>query len=397
MHSFGKEVDRLKVTVIVLDSVGAGALPDAAEFGDEGVDTLGHIAAVTDLRLPNLQQLGLGNLHPIRGVEPVPAPRAAFGKMAEKSRGKDTTTGHWEICGLILDKPFPTYPNGFPPDLIAAFERAIGRRVLGNKVASGTAIIEELGAEHMRTGYPIVYTSADSVFQVAAHEEVIPLDELYRICSIARELLTGPHAVARVIARPFVGRPGNFRRTYNRRDFSLAPPAPTLLDRLKEAGYAVVGIGKIEDIFAGRGLTRAVHTEGNMDGVDKTLNFMQEDMEGLIFTNLVDYDSLYGHRNDPEGYARALMDFDRRVPELLAALSPGDLLVITADHGCDPVSPGTDHTREYVPLLVYGSRVKAGYNLGIRETFADLGATVAEIFGVSLPVGRSFAGEILVS
>lgn len=397
MHSFGKEVDRLKVTVIVLDSVGAGALPDAAEFGDEGVDTLGHIAAVTDLRLPNLQQLGLGNLHPIRGVEPVPAPRAAFGKMAEKSRGKDTTTGHWEICGLILDKPFPTYPNGFPPDLIAAFERAIGRRVLGNKVASGTAIIEELGAEHMRTGYPIVYTSADSVFQVAAHEEVIPLDELYRICSIARELLTGPHAVARVIARPFVGRPGNFRRTYNRRDFSLAPPAPTLLDRLKEAGYAVVGIGKIEDIFAGRGLTRAVHTEGNMDGVDKTLNFMQEDMEGLIFTNLVDYDSLYGHRNDPEGYARALMDFDRRVPELLAALSPGDLLVITADHGCDSVSPGTDHTREYVPLLVYGSRVKAGYNLGIRETFADLGATVAEIFGVSLPVGRSFAGEILVS
>lgn len=386
----------MKVTIIVLDSVGAGALPDAAEFGDEGVDTLGHIAAVTDLHLPNLQQLGLGNLHSIRGVEPVPAPRAAFGKMAEKSRGKDTTTGHWEICGLILDKPFPTYPNGFPPDLIAAFERAIGRRVLGNKVASGTAIIEELGAEHMRTGYPIVYTSADSVFQVAAHEEVIPLDELYRICAIARELLTGPHAVARVIARPFVGRPGNFRRTYNRRDFSLAPPAPTLLDKLKEAGYAVVGIGKIEDIFAGRGLTQAVHTEGNMDGVDKTLDFMGKDMEGLIFTNLVDYDSLYGHRNDPEGYARALMDFDRRVPELLAALSPGDLLVITADHGCDPVSPGTDHTREYVPLLVYGSRVKAGYNLGIRETFADLGATVAEIFGVSLPVGRSFAGEILV-
>ncbi|MQL52069.1 phosphopentomutase [Desulfofundulus thermobenzoicus] len=384
-----------RITLIVLDSVGIGALPDAARYGDEGSNTLAHIARyVGGLRLPHLGALGLGNILAIEGVPPAGKPKAAYGRMAEASAGKDTTTGHWEIAGLLLERPFPVYPHGFPPEIIKPFEERIGRPVLGNKPASGTAIIEELGAEHMRTGRPIVYTSADSVFQIAAHEEVIPLEELYRMCRIARALLTGEHAVGRVIARPFVGQPGSFQRTANRRDFSLPPPAPTVLDLLQEKGLAVLAVGKIEDIFAGRGITEALHTENNMDGVDKTLTFMRRDDRGLIFTNLVDFDMLYGHRNNPRGYAGALEDFDRRLPEILAALRDDEVLIITADHGCDPTTGSTDHSREYVPLLVYGRKVKAGWDLGTRRTFSDVAATVAELFGLSYPRGKSFAGEV---
>ncbi|MBE3587986.1 MAG: phosphopentomutase [Thermoanaerobacteraceae bacterium] len=384
-----------RVTLIVLDSVGVGALPDAARYGDEGSNTLAHIARdVGGLHLPHLGALGLGNILAIEGVPPAGKPGAAYGRMAEASAGKDTTTGHWEIAGLLLERPFPVYPRGFPPEIIRPFEERTGRPVLGNKPASGTAIIEELGAEHMRTGRPIVYTSADSVFQIAAHEEVIPLEELYRMCRIARELLTGEHAVGRVIARPFVGRPGGFKRTANRRDFSLPPPAPTVLDLLQEKGLAVLAVGKIEDIFAGRGITEALHTENNMDGVDKTLTFLRRDDRGLIFTNLVDFDMLYGHRNNPRGYAGALEDFDRRLPEILAALRDDEVLIITADHGCDPTTGSTDHSREYVPLLVYGRKVQAGVDLGTRRTFSDVAATVAELFGLSYPRGKSFATEV---
>jgi phosphopentomutase len=315
--------------------------------------------------------------------------------MAERSAGKDTTSGHWELMGLILDRPFPVYPDGFPPEIIGAFEQAIGRPVLGNRPASGTEIIAELGEQHLRTGYPIVYTSADSVFQIAAHEEVIPVEDLYRYCLIARRLLAGKHGVGRVIARPFLGRPGAFYRTARRRDFSLPPPRPTLLDRLKEHGHEVVGIGKIEDIFAGRGLTRIYHTEDNQDGVAKTLEALKQSASGLVFTNLVDYDMLYGHRNDPVGYARALEQFDARVPEIISALRPRDFLVITADHGCDPTTPGTDHTREYVPLLALVAGNGEARDLGTRETFADVAATLAEVFGLPAPeAGTSFWGEM---
>ncbi|WXJ87465.1 Phosphopentomutase [Moorella humiferrea] len=384
-----------RVIIIVLDSVGVGELPDAAAFGDAGSNTLGNIAARVNLKLPNMARLGLGNIIPLRGIAPVGSPTAAYGKMASKSAGKDTTSGHWELAGLILEKPFPLYPHGFPPEIIEPFERAIGRKVLGNKPASGTVIIEELGAEHMRTGYPIVYTSADSVFQIAVHEDVIPVEELYRYCKIARRLLTGEHAVGRVIARPFIGEPGHFIRTDRRQDFSLEPPRPTLLDAVVNAGLQVMAVGKIKDIFAGRGISRWIHTHDNMDGIDQTCNFMREGGRGLIFTNLVDFDMRYGHRNDVTGYAGALEAFDRRLPELIEALNEGDVLVITADHGCDPTTPSTDHSREYVPLLIYGDKIRK-INIGVRPTFADLGATVAEMLDVPYDLaGESFARRLL--
>jgi len=384
-----------KAVIIVLDSVGIGALPDAKRYGDEGSNTLGNCAAaVGGLKLPHLEQMGLGRLADIQGVLPVDKPTASFGKMAERSPGKDTTTGHWEIAGVILDRPFPVYPHGFPSEVIEPFKERIGRDILGNKAASGTAIIEELGALHMRTGRPIVYTSADSVFQIAAHEEVIPLEELYRMCRVARELLTGEHAVGRVIARPFRGRPGSFKRTANRHDFSLAPPAPTILDVLSKNGLEVAGIGKIHDIFAGRGITRSLPTASNAEGVDKTLELLREEFSGLIFTNLVDFDQLYGHRNDPAGYSRALEEFDGRLPELTGILGTGDMLIITADHGCDPTTASTDHSREYVPLLVFGHRLAGGVDLGTRSSFSDVAATVARFFGLNFPVGEDFYRQI---
>ncbi|MBM4429184.1 MAG: phosphopentomutase [Chloroflexi bacterium] len=390
-------MDRIqRVVLVILDSVGIGALPDAARYGDEGSDTLGNLArALGGLELPNLQKLGLGNIHPILGLPPTPSPLAAYGRMAEQSAGKDTTIGHWEIAGIISPQPLPTYPHGFPPELIAEYERRIGRKTLGNYPASGTAIIEELGAEHMSTGFPIVYTSADSVFQVAAHEEIISVEELYRLCSVARELLQGEHNVGRVIARPFVGSPGAFRRTDRRRDFSAPPPAPTLLDHVKQAGQTVWAVGKIEDIFAGQGISHAVHTHDNMDGVDKTLQAMQEAGPGLIFTNLVDFDMVYGHRNNAVGYASALRAVDDRIPELIAALRSDDVLLFTADHGCDPTTVSTDHSREYVPLLALGEAVEAGINLGTRATFADVGATIAAWLDVEpLLAGESFAAQV---
>jgi len=341
-----------RVTIIVLDSAGVGALPDAHLYGDEGSDTLGNLSrAVGGLRLPNLQALGLGNIHGIQGVPPAEYPLASYGKMAEASPGKDTTTGHWEMAGVKLDEPFPTYPDGFPKEIMDAFEAATGKKPLGNKPASGTEIIEELGEEHVRTGRPIVYTSADSVFQVAAHTDVIGLDDLYGICEAARKILVPPHGVGRVIARPFTGSPGAFTRTVDRKDFSLAPPKDTLLDIAKKDGYHVVGVGKIEDIFAGRGLTGSVHTVSNMDGVDKTLDALSDIGRGIVYANLVEFDMLYGHRNDSEGYARALTEFDGRLPEFLDILGADDILFITADHGCDPTTPSTDHSREFVPLL----------------------------------------------
>jgi phosphopentomutase len=373
-----------RVIIIVMDSVGMGELPDADKYGDQGSNTLGNIArAVAGFSLPNLQKLGLGNIEGMAGYMPASSPMGCFGKMAERSAGKDTTTGHWELAGITLNKPFPLYPYGFPQDVVERFEKAIGVKTLGNYPASGTVIISELGQQHVKTGYPIIYTSADSVFQIAAHEEVIPLDRLYEICMTAREILTGEHAVGRVIARPFVGSDGNFTRTSNRRDFSLEPPGKTLLDHVKEAGMEVKAVGKIEDIYAGRGITEAVHISGNMDGVDKTLEFMQRRFDGLIFTNLVDFDMHFGHRNDPEGYARALKEFDDRLPEILHELDEQDILFITADHGCDPTTGSTDHSREYVPLLAYGKRIGSGKNLGIRSTFSDLAQTAAEILGVA--------------
>jgi phosphopentomutase len=386
-----------RVIIIVLDSMGVGELPDAVEYGDEGSNTLANTAqAVGGLSLPHMQKLGLGNIISIEGVPPCAEPLGAYGRMAEASKGKDTTTGHWEMAGIYSPRPLPTYPDGFPKELIEEYERRIGRRTLGNYPRSGTVIIQELGEEHIRTGYPIVYTSADSVFQVAAHEKVIPIEELYRICQIAREMLVGEHAVGRVIARPFIGEPGNFTRTERRKDFSILPPEPTLLDRLVAAGQPVMGVGKIEDIFAHRGLSQSVHSPNNMACVDQTLAFMKESQTGLIFTNLVDFDMLWGHRNNPQGYASGLEDFDRRLPEIMGAMAAQDILFLTADHGNDPTTPSTDHSREYVPLLACGGMVKPGMDLGTRDTFADLGATVAELLGIEpLPFGTSFAEEIL--
>jgi phosphopentomutase len=384
-----------RILLLVLDSLGIGELPDANEYGDEGSNTLAHISLAVDLYLPNLEKMGLGLLGDFRGIRRASRPSASYGVLSERSKGKDTTTGHWEMMGIILEEPFPTYPKGFPDEIIAKFKRAIDRDILGNIPASGTEIIKVLGNEHLRTGKPIIYTSADSVFQIAAHEEVIPLEELYEICKIARKILVSSHNVSRVIARPFVGRPGSFTRTSNRRDFSVDPPKGTLLDKMKEAGLDVVGIGKIEDLFAGQGITKAIHITDNMDGVDHLINEMDNTNKGLIFTNLVDFDTLYGHRNDPAGYARALVEFDQRLPEITSRMRDRDILIITADHGNDPTTPSTDHSREYVPLLVYGKEIKAGVDLGTRKTFADIGQTIAEIFKMErLQAGESFWKEI---
>jgi phosphopentomutase len=389
--------DIRRVILIVLDSVGCGDAPDAGDYGDEGSNTLSNTArAVGGLKLPNLGQLGLGNITSIQGVPPVESPSGAYGRLTAVSAGKDTTTGHWELAGVPLPRPFPTYPNGFPPDLIAEFERCIGRGTLGNYPASGTVIIQELGEEHMRTSQPIVYTSADSVFQVAAHEEIIPVNELYRICQIARELLSGEHAVGRVIARPFVGQPGDFTRTERRKDFSLIPPRDTILDVLKASGKEVIGVGKIEDVFVHRGLTQSNHTVNNMASVKAILEFMASDADGLIFANLVDFDMLYGHRNNPRGYADALEQFDARLPHIQAALRGVDVLMITADHGNDPTTPSTDHSRERVPILAAGPAVRRGVNLRTRDSFADVAATIADLLGIAWDgAGESFARTIV--
>lgn len=380
-----------RVILIVLDSVGAGELPDAPAYGDEGSDTIGNISRAVPLRVPSLRRLGLSRVTSVAPTDAEPPPMGAYGRMAEASPGKDSVTGHWELMGLILERPFPVFPHGFPRELMERFEHAIGRGTLANRAASGTAIIEELGAEHIASGKPIVYTSADSVFQIAAHEDVVPVAELYRWCEIAFDLAARGLGVGRVIARPFVGTPGAFRRTANRRDFALTPFEPTLLDRLKGAGWPVVAIGKVEDLFAGRGITKAVHTANDDEGVDEVLSAMQSVDRGLIFANLVEFDTQFGHRNDVAGYAANLERFDGRMPQLLAALQPGDVLVVTADHGNDPTTPSTDHSREYVPLFVVGQSVRAGADLCTRQTFADLGQTLAELFGVGpLPNGRSF-------
>ncbi|HZJ82595.1 MAG TPA: phosphopentomutase [Clostridia bacterium] len=375
-----------RAIIIVMDSVGIGELPDAHKYGDVSSNTLGNIAAqIKGFSLPNLQSLGLGNIQGIEGFERVENPIGSFGKMDEKSAGKDTTTGHWEMMGIVLPKPFPTYPDGFPHDVIDRFEERIGSPILGNIPASGTQIIKDLGKDHMKTGYPIVYTSADSVFQIAAHEDIIPIERLYEICRIAREILIGDHAVGRVIARPFIGKPGSFKRTSRRHDFSLDPIHETVLDNAADEGFAVKAVGKIIDVFNSKGITESIYTENNMDGVNRTIDFIKEDFEGIIFTNLIEFDMLYGHRNDVAGYARALVELDGRIPEVLDALKDDDVLMITADHGCDPTRPGTDHSREYVPLLVYGKGLKQNIDLGIRETFADLGATVSQILGINPP------------
>jgi phosphopentomutase len=383
-----------RVIWIVLDSVGIGEMPDAGEYGDRGSDTLGNLARVRGLHLPNLRRLGLANIKPLNGLPPVDTPAGAFGRCALASPGKDTTTGHWEMAGIHLVKPFPLYPNGFPRDVMQEFESRIGRTAIGNRAASGTEIIKELGEEHMQTGSPIVYTSADSVFQVAAHEEVIPLWELYKICETAREILRGKHEVGRVIARPFIGSPGSFTRTPNRKDYAVPPPKGMLLDQLDDRNVFVYSVGKIFDVFSGRGIRDHVKTKSNADGMTKTLEAMDSIPEGLIFINLVDFDQQYGHRNDVEGYSAALEQFDAWLPDFLDRLKEGDLAVITADHGCDPTTPSTDHSREYVPLLVYGPRVRGAVDLGLRHTLSDLGQTVAENFGAHLERGTSFLPAI---
>ncbi|HTQ57981.1 MAG TPA: phosphopentomutase [Bryobacteraceae bacterium] len=384
-----------RVIWIVLDSVGIGEMPDAAAYGDTGSDTLGNIARQRPLRLPHLCKLGLGNIKSMTGLPPAAEPDAAFGRCALASPGKDTTTGHWEMAGIHLEKPFPLYPHGFPREILDEFESRIARRTLGNKAASGTEIIKELGAEHMRTGSPIVYTSADSVFQVAAHEEVIPLWELYKICQTARDILRGPHEVGRVIARPFTGAPGSFTRTANRKDYAVPPPRGMLLDLLDGAGVPVHSVGKIFDVFLGRGIRDYAKTKNNADGMAHTLEAMASADAGLIFVNLVDFDQQFGHRNDVEGYASALEQFDQWLPQLVAAEREGDLAILTADHGCDPTTASTDHSREYVPLLVSGPRARRGVNLGLRASLSDIGQTVAENFGVRLARGASFLSEIV--
>ncbi len=384
-----------RVHLIVLDSVGIGESPDAPIFGDEGADTLGHIGeAMGGLHMPHMGKLGLSNIREISGIPAADEPLAFYGKMQEASVGKDTMTGHWEIMGLNIDKPFKVYPNGFPQVLIAELEQRIGRKVIGNKPASGTEIIDEFGQEHMETGAIIVYTSADPVLQIAAHEGIIPIEEQYRICEIARELTLKPEfLVGRIIARPFVGEPGNFTRTTNRHDYALKPFNRTVMNDLVSANYDVMAIGKIADIFNGEGITESVRTVSNMDGVDKLLDIMKKDFTGLSFTNLVDFDALFGHRRDPLGYGNALQEFDARLPEILDSLHDDDLLIITADHGNDPTYPGTDHTREFVPLVVYSPSFKTGGEMPLNETFSDIGATIAENFDVKMPeFGKSFLG-----
>ena len=379
----------------MLDSVGVGELPDAPAYGDQGSNTVGNIARAVPLQLATMRSLGFGRVADIGGPPAPAAPPGATGRMAEASAGKDSVTGHWEMMGIVLDRPFPVFSNGFSPDIIQAFSKLTGRAVLGNKAASGTAIIDELGAEHMSTGALIVYTSADSVFQIAAHEDVVPVPELYRACAIAYKLVGEGLGVGRVIARPFVGTPGNFKRTTNRHDYALPPSGETLLDRMTAAGRTVVAIGKIGDLFAGRGITRAIHTTSDDDGMDQVLREMEQLPDGLIFVNLVDFDSQYGHRNDVPGYAKNLERFDLRLAELLPRLRKTDLLIVTADHGNDPSTPSTDHSREYVPVLATGAGVRHGVDLGVRKTFADLGQTLAETFDVGrLPHGTSFLNEI---
>ena len=385
-----------RIIWIVLDSVGIGALPDAADYDDVGRDTLGHISKSRPLALPNLLRLGLANIASLANLTPPAHPEGCYGKGATHSPGKDTTTGHWEMAGIWLARAFPVYRHGFPRELIEQFERAIGRKTIGNKHASGTEIIKELGEEHVRTGFPIVYTSGDSVFQIAAHEEVIPIAELYRMCEIARKMLDGPNQVGRVIARPFTGTPGNFRRTERRHDYAVEPPRPMLMDVLVERKIPIFGIGKIHDIYNGRGVDHYVTTKNNADGMQKLHAALAERKTGLIFANLVDFDMLYGHRKDAEGFAKSLEEFDALLAPLLKAMSPRDLLMITADHGCDPdpAWPTTDHSREYVPIVTCGAAGKRGVNLGIRDTLADMGQTIAENFGAAIPHGKSFLSQI---
>jgi len=385
-----------RVIWIVLDSVGVGELPDAADYGDVGRDTLGHIARSRPLKLPNLVRLGLANIKPLAHLEPPASPAGCFGKGAIHSPGKDTTTGHWEMAGIWLPQAFPVYPHGFPPELIAEFEKQIGRRTIGNKPASGTEILKELGEEHVRTGFPIVYTSGDSVFQIATHEDVIPVPQLYKFCEIARKLLDGPNRVGRVIARPFTGTPGNFRRTERRHDYAVEPPRPMLLDMLVEQRVPIFGVGKIHDIYNGRGVGDYVTTKNNVDGMSKIDEALAQRPAGLIFANLVDFDMLYGHRKDVGGFAKSLEEFDALLGPLLAKLGPTDLLMVTADHGCDPdpVNPTTDHSREYVPIIAYGPSAASGVNLGVRATLADMGQTIAENFSTKIPHGESFLASI---
>lgn len=386
-----------RIHLIVMDSVGIGEAPDAEAFGDTGSDTLGHIAESVDgLTMPNLEMLGLSNIEPVQGVAAAQTPAAYYGKLQEASVGKDTMTGHWEIMGLNIDTPFKVYPEGFPASLIQALEEKTGRKVIGNKPASGTEILDELGQEHMETGAIIVYTSADPVLQIAAHEEVVPLEELYKICEIARELTLAPeYLVGRIIARPFLGEPGAFKRTSNRHDYALKPFDRTVMNELKDIGKDVIAIGKINDIYNGEGVTKSVRTKDNMDGMDKLVEVVGEKFNGLSFLNLVDFDALYGHRRDPKGYGEALEAFDARLPEVLEKLTEDDLLIITADHGNDPTFPGTDHTREYVPLLVFSPRFDGGKQLELGKTFADIGATVAENFSAPMPkFGTSFLSKL---
>ena len=383
-----------RIIWIVLDSVGIGEMPDAAKYGDVGSDTLGNIARQRPLHLPNFCDLGLANIKPLTGLAPAAEPAGAYGRCALASPGKDTTTGHWEMAGIHLVKPFPVFPHGFPREVLDEFEHRIGRHSIGNKAASGTEIIKELGEEHVRTGSPIVYTSADSVFQVAAHEDVIPLFELYKICDTAREILHGPYEVGRVIARPFTGEPGSFTRTTNRHDYAVPPPKGMLLDQLADRDIDVYSVGKIFDVFLGRGIREYVKTKSNTDGLAKTIEAMEEVDRGMIFVNLVDFDQQYGHRNDVEGYARALEEVDRWLPDFQAKLRPEDLAIFTADHGCDPTTPSTDHSREYVPLLALGPAVKHAVNLGTRASLSDIGQTVAENFGAKIVVGESFLSQL---
>ncbi len=389
----GSPFDR--IVLMVLDGAGIGAMPDAPDWGDAGSDTFGHICESREVRLPNLQSLGLGNIRPLAGVAKIEAPRGCYGKCALASNGKDTTTGHWEMAGIILERAFPTYPHGFPQPVIDQFiERTNVPGILGNIPASGTEIIKDLGAEHVRTGKPIVYTSADSVFQIAAHEDVIPLERQYEICETARDLLRGEHEVGRVIARPFLGTAGAFYRTENRHDYAVPPPRQNLLPLLQMHGLDVVCIGKIASIYDSAGVTQDLTAKNNEQSIDQTIKALRDNTRGLIFSNLVDFDMLYGHRRDTEGYARALEHFDSRWPEIEAAMNEGDLLVITADHGNDPTYPGTDHTREYAPLLAFGSRARRGVNLGTRGSLSDIGQTVAQNFALDLEAGKSFLSEI---
>ena len=387
-----------RVIVIVLDGVGAGEAPDAAAYGDIGSNSLSNTARIVGgLHLPYLEKFGWGNITPMLGVAPNQTARGAYGRLTPISSGKDSVTGHWELMGVYLSDPFPTYPNGFPEDVIAEFTRRTGLEIIGNKPASGTEILKELGLEHIRTGKPIVYTSSDSVFQVAAHEEIIPIERQYEICQIAREMLTGKHAVGRVIARPFVGtEPGNYQRTLQRRDYPLIAPDMTMMDILIAAGKSVYGTGKIDDLFGGRGLTGTHHCEDNYNSVQGLLKYLEDDFEGLIFSNLIEFDMIYGHRNDAPGYARALQDFDNALPEIEKKLRSTDIVMIVADHGVDPTTPGTDHSREFSPLLVFGDHVRGGVDLGIRGTYGDVAATLADIFALPAPkIGKSFLKEIL--